>query len=271
MQPFIVIRNYREDDELKCQELVRDYIMSFSSKSFFVFCFREITLQFIVITWAIFFIFLGVPLLFCVLTIPGCIFFLFTSTYFSFYAKAVELMRVCFPFIESVSVYFYNIHIINAQLKPSQSLVAECYEPFIFRCAPNEASYQIFIDNPPYEESYNNKFRKRIVATLSVKNHNAVYNAAWINRFAIAKGYPHQKIMEPMIGLVSRNCVNAGYASLECTISEWQESERDFYDDQGFVTRQIYHKQIIGSSLTVMKTQLTYKFCSDTNTLQKRN
>lgn len=132
MQPFIVIRNYREDDELKCQELVRDYIMSFSSKSFFVFCFREvsrglralsaanvgesneglalslktlteltlsisslqITLQFIVITWAIFFIFLGVPLLFCVLTIPGCVFFLFTSTYFSFYAKAVELMRV---------------------------------------------------------------------------------------------------------------------------------------------------------------------------------
>lgn len=43
MQPFIVIRNYREDDELKCQELVRDYIMSFSSKSFFVFCFREVS------------------------------------------------------------------------------------------------------------------------------------------------------------------------------------------------------------------------------------
>ncbi|KAL7727381.1 hypothetical protein ACLKA6_003039 [Drosophila palustris] len=248
MQPFIVIRNYREDDELKCQELVRDYIMSFSSKSFFVFCFREITLQFIVITWAIFFIFLGVPLLFCVLTIPGCIFFLFTSTYFSFYAKAVELMR----------------------LKPSQSLVAECYEPFIFRCAPNEASYQIFMDNVPYEEAYKNKFRRRIVATISAKNHNAVYNAAWIYRFAIAKNYPLQKIMEPMINLISKNCVNAGYASLECTISEWQENERDFYDDLGFVTRQIYHKQIIGSSLTVMKTQLTYNLRTD-DTLQKQN
>lgn len=43
MQPFIVIRNYREDDELKCQELVRDYIMSFSSKSFFTLCFREVS------------------------------------------------------------------------------------------------------------------------------------------------------------------------------------------------------------------------------------
>lgn len=43
MQPFIVIRSYREDDELKCQELVRDYIMSFSSKSFFTLCFREVS------------------------------------------------------------------------------------------------------------------------------------------------------------------------------------------------------------------------------------
>lgn len=54
----------------------------------------QITLQFIVITWAIFFIFLGVPLLFCALTVPICIFCLFVGTYFSFYAKAVELMRV---------------------------------------------------------------------------------------------------------------------------------------------------------------------------------
>lgn len=37
-----------------------------------------------------------------------------------------------------------------------------------------------------------------------------------------------------------------------------------------FITRQIYHKQIIGSSLTVMKTQLTYDLKTD-DTLQKQN
>ncbi|KAH8242654.1 hypothetical protein KR032_000867 [Drosophila birchii] len=248
MQPFIVIRNYKADDELKYQELVRDYIMSFSNKSFFVFCFREITLQFIVITWAIFFIFLGVPLLFCALTVPICIFCLFVGTYFSFYAKAVELMRT----------------------KPSQSLVAECYEPFIFRCSPKEASYQIFIENCPYEESIKNKFRRRIVAAISVKNHHAVYNAAWIYRFALEPNYPYQTIMGPMVKLLAKNCVSGGYASLECTMSEWQECERDFYDDFGFVTRQIYHKKIIGSSLSVMKTQLTYSLRTD-EALHKQN
>ncbi|XP_037816194.1 uncharacterized protein LOC119606698 [Lucilia sericata] len=248
MQPFIVIRNYRDDDELKCQELVRDYIMSFATKSFICFCFREITLQFIVITWAILFIFLGVPLTFCSLTIPGCIFFLFSGTYFSFYAKAVELMRT----------------------KPNQSLVAECYEPFIFRLKPTECTYQIFLDDAPYEQSFKNKFRKKIIACVSVKNHKDVYNAAWIYRFAVAPGYPLQKIAEPMISLVSKNCVQQGYATLECTMSEWQEEERDFYDGLGFLTRQIYHKQIIGSSLTVMKTQLTYDLKTD-DTLQKQN
>ncbi|BFF91773.1 uncharacterized protein DMAD_09988 [Drosophila madeirensis] len=248
MQPFIVIRTYREDDELKCQDLVRDYIMSFYTKSFFALMLREITLQFIVITWAIFFIFLGVPLLFCTLSVPGCIVCLFVSTYFAFYAKAMELMKV----------------------KPSQSLVAECYEPFIFRCSPKEASYDIFMENCPYDEAHTRKFRRRIVATISVKNHHAVYNAAWICRFAIAPDYPYQKIMEPMVNLVSKNCANGGYGSLECTISEWQENERDFYDEYGFVTRQIYHKKIIGSSLSVMKTQLTFRLHTDDG-IQKRN
>ncbi|XP_037952798.1 uncharacterized protein LOC119683231 [Teleopsis dalmanni] len=248
MQPFIVIRNYRDDDELKCQEVVRDYIMSFARKSFCCFCFREITLQFIVITWAILFIFLGVPLTFCALTIPGCIFFLFSGTYFSFYAKAVELMKT----------------------KPSHSLVAECYEPFLFRCKPNEVTYLIFMENAPYELTYINKFRKKIIATVSVKNHNSVYNGAWIYRFAIDKQYPFHKIAEPMINLVSKNCFATGYTTLECTISEWQEDERDFFDNLGFATRQIYHKQIIGSSLTVMKTQLTCDLRSD-EALQKKN
>lgn len=232
------------------------------------FNFFQITLQFIVITWAIFFIFLGVPLLFCALTVPACIFCLFTGTYFSFYSKAVELMRVS---VKAPAAKYLKLRTFTFQTKPSQSLVAECYEPFIFRCSPKEASYQIFTENCPYEETYMRKFRRRIVAAISVKNHHAVYNAAWIYRFAIDPHYPCQTIMEPMIKLVVKNCIIGGYASLECTISEWQESERDFYDDFGFVTRQIYHKKIIGSSLAVMKTQLTYGLRTDGAALHKQN
>lgn len=73
----------------------------------------------------------------------------------------------------------------------------------------------------------------QIVACLSVKNHKDVYNAAWIYRFAVAPGYHLQKIAEPMINLVSKICLQQGYSTLECTMSEWQEEERDFYDSIG--------------------------------------
>lgn len=248
MKPFIVIRNYRDDDELKCQELVRDYIMSFAKKCFYCFCFREITLQFIIITWAILFIFIGVPLSFCALTIPGCIFFLFSGTYFSFYAKAIEIMKT----------------------KPNQSLVAECYEPFFAGCKPSEAASSIFLDDAPFEQSYKNKFRRKIVATMSVKNHNTLYNAALIYRFAIAPDFPITKVVEPMMNILNKNCIESGYSTLECTLSEWQEDERDFFDNLGFTTRQIYHKQIIGSTLTVLKTQLTCDLQTE-EVLQKQN
>lgn len=76
-------------------------------------------------------------------------------------------------------------------------------------------------------------FFQQIIACISVKNHNSVYNAAWIYRFAVAPGYPIQKVAEPMINLVCKNCVLQGYSSLECTMSEWQEEGRDFFDSLG--------------------------------------
>lgn len=233
MDSFIVIRNYTEQDELKCQELVRDYVMSFAKKTFYSLCFKEITLQFIVISWAFLFIFLGVPLTFCALSIPGGILFIFITTYCSCYAKAVELM----------------------QTKPNQCIVAECYEPFLKR---GKSNHKIFMNEAPYDQSYKNKFRRKIVGTISLKNHSALYNAGWIYRFAIDPYYSFCKIAEPMLNLVAKNCHETGYQSIEVAISEFQEDERDFYDSQGYETRQIYHKQIIGNSLTLTKSQLSF-------------
>ncbi|XP_055381477.1 uncharacterized protein LOC129612054 [Condylostylus longicornis] len=247
MESFVIIRNYSEQDELKCQELVRDYVMHFAKKSFYAFCFREITLQFIVITWAILFIFLGVPLTFCSLTVPGCIFFIFIATYCSCYAKAVELM----------------------QTKPNQCLVAEAYEPFISR--GKISNYRIYINEAPFEQSYKNKFRRKIIGTVSLKNHSALYNAGWIYRFAIDPNYSFHKIAEPMLNLITKNCHENGYSSLEVAISEFQEDERDFYDCMGFETRQIYHKQIIGNNLTLMKSQLSFDLHREVATYSKQS
>lgn len=59
-------------------------------------------------------------------------------------------------------------------------------------------------------------------------------------RFAMAPDYPFQRIAEPMLNLVSKKCVANGCSSLECTISEWQEEERDFYDNMGYFFISLY-------------------------------
>lgn len=76
-------------------------------------------------------------------------------------------------------------------------------------------------------------FCLQIIATVSFKEHNSICNAAWLYRFAVAPSYPFQKVAEPMINLIAKNCVFQAYNTLECTISEWQEDERDFYDNLG--------------------------------------
>lgn len=202
------------------------------------------------ITWAILFIFFGVPLIFCALTVPACLFCLFSIIYFSFYAKAVEIMRT----------------------KPNQALVAEWYEPLLMRLKPSELNFEIFLNESPYDKdpSLKNRFRKKVIGTVSVKDHQSIYNAAFIYRFAINPKYSFLKVGEQLIKMVAKNSGKNGYATLECAISEWQEDERDFYDFMGFATRQIYHKQIIGNTLCVMKSNLTYELNTD-ESLQKQN
>lgn len=58
--------------------------------------------------------------------------------------------------------YFHHNKYSSLQTKPNQSLVAECYEPFIFRMKPTECTYQIFLDDAPYETSFKNKFRRKV-------------------------------------------------------------------------------------------------------------
>lgn len=97
-----------------------------------------------------------------------------------------------------------------------------------------------------------------------MKNHNAMHNAAWLYRFAINPQYPFAIIAEPMIQYLLKICYENNYSSVEIVTTEWQEHERDLFTKLGFVTRQIYHKQIGG--FRIMKSQLGYELHGQTQT-----
>lgn len=89
MKPVICVRRYEESDRIIVQSVVRDFVLSRFSSAFWFCLFREvdrrlrslhkldlfllpqqITLQLIVLSTAIFFIFFGLPLLYCISSVP---------------------------------------------------------------------------------------------------------------------------------------------------------------------------------------------------------
>lgn len=97
MNPVVVVRRFEDQDERRVQEIIRAYVLSKFKDAFWFCLFREvclriillrvggrlrhkqkivifphfqITLQLVVLSTAIFFIFFGVPLLFCVSSVP---------------------------------------------------------------------------------------------------------------------------------------------------------------------------------------------------------
>lgn len=238
MIPFIVIRKIEKQDNLQCQNVVKDFIMAGAWDAFVSCLFREITLQLIVIVWAIMFIFFGIPLLMCCVAIPVVIGLILFTTYGSYFNKANELA-------------------IRAGNK--QCWVAEIYEPLVLDGLTTKGFEigQYYDDVPPtLGKSESNKMRRKIVGTISCRSHLILENSGWIYRLAVCPKYPFREIAEQLIIRVLSNAFDNQLFTLETVTSECDECIREVYLKLGFTMRLVYHKQIIGNTLKVMKSLL---------------
>ncbi|XP_055525028.1 uncharacterized protein LOC129718351 [Wyeomyia smithii] len=233
MKPFVVIRKLENQDNIQCQNVVKDFIMAGAWGAFISCLFREITLQLIVIVWAIMFIFFGIPLLMCCVAIPVVIGLILFTTYGSYFNKANDLAirggnKLCW--------------------------VAEIYEPHGLQKEDNIDEF--FDDVPVKNKSEINKMRRKVIGTISCKSHLILENSGWIYRLAVCPKYPFRDIAERLIIRVLSNAVDNQLFTVETVTSECDENIREVYLKLGFTLRLVYHKQIIGNTLKVMKSQL---------------
>lgn len=155
-------------------------------------------------------------------------------------------------------VYFshYNKAIELSNHHATSGFVAEVYEPFLSRLSRKEIEYCEMtadeIENNPEVK----KMKKRIVGTISFKNHNSVHMALWIYRIAIDPEFPYNRIGKPLIEAAMREGFQNGMEVCETVSMECHEDIRELLLKIGFSIRQIYHKSIIGSSLRIMKAQM---------------
>ncbi|XP_055616073.1 uncharacterized protein LOC129762113 [Toxorhynchites rutilus septentrionalis] len=236
MKPFVVIRRMEKQDNVQCQNVVKDFIMAGAWDAFVSCLFREITLQLIVIVWAIMFIFFGIPLLMCCLAIPVVIGLILFTTYGSYFNKANELA-----------------------IRGGNNLcwVAEIYESNVFNDSTKSLQIdQFYEDSPGADKNEIRKMKRKIVGTISYKNHLIVDNSAWIYRLAVCPKYPFREIAEQLIVRVLANASDNQLSTVETVTSECDDGIREVYLKLGFTLRLVYHKQIIGNTLKIMKCQI---------------
>lgn len=183
------------------------------------------------------FIFLGIPLLFCLTAVPIVCAILLVSVYSTYFGKAMEL---------------------SAQ-PMRNAWVAEAYEPFLMRLgAQQQQSFDIVHEDSILSNDVEvNRMRRQIVGFVSIGPHKFLENCGWISRLSINSKYDFDKAAEPLIHRVLKHGLEADMYSIEATTTECQCDYRELLLKMGFNMKQIYHRQVLGSnSLRVMKSQM---------------
>ncbi|XP_049947347.1 probable N-acetyltransferase camello [Schistocerca serialis cubense] len=244
----VVIRYYQPGDQLQCQEIVKEGIMSTVNTAFFAGLLREITFQSIILVSALLFIFVGVPFRICFLTVPASVIFIvYGGIYFAHVMRAME-----------VSQEIADIPRVYMSSRDTGFWVAEVHEPLSNTLKPkSEIKYRLATEHDQLNAL--GGYQRRVVGTIAVMRCRTTDNAAWIRRLAVSSDYRRKGIGSALVDRALSFCSERGYKTAELVTTECHSEAGALYFKKGFETKQIYHRQIIGSLVTVMMYSMTKK------------
>ncbi|XP_063915844.1 uncharacterized protein LOC135131909 [Zophobas morio] len=233
---YIVIRESQQNDMPFISELVRKAYLSNVSKAFVAALFNEVTFQAIVLLAAFMFIFMGVPLQYCLFSIPIVLIMLYILIYGTILMKAAE-----------------STH----SKRSLQCWVAEAYEPFFFSDTPQNCFYRVVPEEKVGDEGINvGNYRKTIVGTCAVMKHNLSEEWSWLFRLAVDVRY-RKKGIGLLLTQTAQNWSRINrFNYMELVITECQEEARQLFANAGFDIKQMYHKRLFTSVFTMQMFQL---------------
>jgi hypothetical protein len=166
---FIVIRESLPNDIPAISEVVRKAYISNVPTTFFSALFNEVTFQAVILLAAFMFIFMGVPLQYCLTALPAVLIMLYILIYGTLLMKAAELIH---------------------SKRPLQCWVAEAYEPYFFTEKPQNCFYKVIPQEKIFDEGINtSNYRKSIIGTCAVMKHNLSEEWSWLFRLAVDQRY----------------------------------------------------------------------------------
>jgi N-acetylglutamate synthase-like GNAT family acetyltransferase len=134
--------------------------------------------------------------------------------------------------------------------------VVECYEPYILRMNKKEIEYSEMTQDEIKNDQDVKKMKRKIVGTVSIRNHNSLHESAWLYRLAVDPEYPYTRVGKILVESALKHAFDQKLYTCETVSAECHEDFRELLLKVGFMIKQIYHKSIVGSSLRVMKAQM---------------
>ncbi|XP_075216749.1 N-acetyltransferase family 8 member 3-like [Lycorma delicatula] len=249
MERFIVIRDYKPGDESQCYEVVKEGTMSTVNAAFVAGLTREITFQIMVLASAVMFIFLGIPIGFCLGSIPGVIVFMYFCVWSGHKYKAVEM-----------SQDLSNIPRVYMSSDYTGFWVAEAYEPVLMINDRSLVKYT-FLNEEEFKKKdlSRGSYFKKIVGTVAITRSKVSEDCAWLRRMAVTRDYQCKGIASALLNEVLKFCHEKNYNGVELVTTECHDVAREFYVKKGFELKQMYHKQLLGSLVTILMYELFYK------------
>jgi GNAT superfamily N-acetyltransferase len=242
MNMLVIVRYYKPGDELFCREIVKEGTMSSVNAAFIAGLTREITFQTMILTSALLFIFLGVPLSICFCSIPAVIILMYVFIWLGHTFKALEMTQ-------DVS----DIPRVYMSSEYTGFWVAEVHEPFFMTREPNQVKYTIMTERELNDNNIEltQHHVKKIVGTIAITRSKHCTDIAWLRRMAVNPKYQRKGIACALVDEALRFCKDKGYSAVELVTSECHDAARELYLKKGFDLKQMYHKPIVGTMVTV--------------------
>jgi GNAT superfamily N-acetyltransferase len=242
MNHLVVIRYYKPGDELFCREIVKEGTMSTVNAAFVAGLTREITFQTMVLTSALMFIFMGVPFSVCFWSVPVVIILMYLFIWLGHSFKALEMTN-------DVT----NIPRVYMSSEYTGFWVAEVHEPYFMTREPDQVKYTITTERELKDNNIEiaEHHGKKIVGTVAITRSKYCTDTAWLRRMAVTPKYQRKGIASVLVDEALRFCKDKGYSAVELVTSECHDAARELYLKKGFDLKQMYHKQIVGTLVTI--------------------
>ncbi|KAG8233681.1 hypothetical protein J437_LFUL014123 [Ladona fulva] len=248
---FVVIRDYRPGDEAQCKELVREATMSTVNSSFITGLTQEITFQGIVVCAAVMFIFMGLPLTYCLAAIPVVVFLMYVFIWLGHTMKAIELTQE-----------MNNIARAYMSSKRTGFWVAELYNPPLIFGIKKNFLYETMTEKEFLSRNINTSYSKKmLVGTIAIaRSRTHPDDCARLRRLSVTARYRGHGIGSALTEVALEFCQASGYTRVETVTSECHDVARRLLTGKGFDLHQMYHRPILGRLVAVIMYELVLKF-----------